>query len=89
MAEQVRPVWAPATHWRDGTPKSDEYGNAPDPQSLKAASGQGWAKPRLHECTRCGKPDVAENLLYSSHTRKRYCLDFATCDRRARRKGLL
>jgi ssDNA-binding Zn-finger/Zn-ribbon topoisomerase 1 len=40
-----------------------------------------------HECARCGKHDIAERMVYSTHTRNRYCRDFGACDRRLARKA--
>lgn len=38
-----------------------------------------------HACARCGKKQKAEQMVFSSHTRKRYCSDLGACGRRARR----
>jgi hypothetical protein len=46
MAEPARRPFPRADRWRDGTPMKDAYECAPDPQSLKAAGGQGWAKKK-------------------------------------------
>jgi late competence protein required for DNA uptake (superfamily II DNA/RNA helicase) len=44
-----------------------------------------------YRCARCGKPDTAENMLFSAFSRNRYCLDLDRCairaERRAPRKG--
>lgn len=41
-----------------------------------------------YACERCGKRLPATKLLFSRHTRRRYCRDFASCDRRAKRNGV-
>lgn len=38
-----------------------------------------------HPCARCQKRQPADRMVYSRHTRSRYCADFAACDRRAHR----
>lgn len=35
-----------------------------------------------YPCDRCGKADIAERLIYSSRTGRRYCLNHAVCARR-------
>lgn len=40
-----------------------------------------------HTCARCGKRQRAEQMIYSRHTRNRYCRDFGACDRRTLRRG--
>lgn len=39
-----------------------------------------------HSCARCGKRLRAEQMIYSRHTRARYCRDFGACDRRVLRR---
>jgi hypothetical protein len=42
--------------------------------------------PVKHPCARCGKPARHEQMIYSRHTRLRYCADFQACDRRYARQ---
>lgn len=37
-----------------------------------------------YACARCGRWQSAERMVYSRHTRKRYCRDMTACDRRYR-----
>jgi hypothetical protein len=39
-----------------------------------------------YPCSRCGKKDTAEHLVYSRFTGNRYCPDLDACDRRAKRR---
>ena len=39
-----------------------------------------------HACARCGKKLPAEKMIFSRHTRARYCIDLAGCDRRAAKR---
>lgn len=44
-----------------------------------------------YSCARCGRKLAAEAMVYSRHTRTRYCADLAACDKRApkrKRKGV-
>jgi hypothetical protein len=34
------------------------------------------------KCSRCGKRQPAEKMVYSRFTRNHYCADFDPCDRR-------
>lgn len=38
-----------------------------------------------HVCVRCGKKQPADKMIYSTHTRSRYCQNMAACDRRAKK----
>ena len=38
-----------------------------------------------HPCSRCGKAQRREALIFSGHSRSYYCRDFAGCDRRAKK----
>lgn len=40
-----------------------------------------------YSCARCGRKLRAESLVYSRHTRQRYCADVRACGERAKRKG--
>lgn len=44
------------------------------------------AAPTIRPCNLCGHHDRAERMIYSRHTRKRYCGDPVACERRAKRK---
>jgi deoxycytidylate deaminase len=35
-----------------------------------------------YPCSRCGKRDVADRMIFSTFTRNRYCRDMTNCDRR-------
>lgn len=39
-----------------------------------------------HACARCGKKQKADRMVFSTHTRSRYCSDITACAKRARRK---
>jgi len=45
------------------------------------------ASPVRHLCDRCGRKQPAERMIYSTHTKRRYCADFGACDRRVKRNG--
>lgn len=45
------------------------------------------AAPARHVCDRCGRKQPADRMVYSTHTRRRYCRDFNACDRRTKRNG--
>jgi alpha-D-ribose 1-methylphosphonate 5-phosphate C-P lyase len=40
---------------------------------------------RTHVCALCGKRMLAEHMVYSTHTRNRYCADTQACNKRYRR----
>lgn len=42
---------------------------------------------KKHECSRCGKPAVATEMIFSSWTRRRYCRDVNACTNRVARKA--
>lgn len=39
-----------------------------------------------YACARCGKRQRPEKMIFSKHTRKRYCRDLDACGKRAKRK---
>jgi hypothetical protein len=41
---------------------------------------------KRYPCGVCGKPDVAEKMIFSRFTGSRYCADLAACAKRAKRK---
>lgn len=42
-----------------------------------------------HACARCGRKQPADRMVFSKHTRLRYCRDFLACDRRVARGNAL
>lgn len=44
------------------------------------------ATASTYACSRCGRRWPAERMVYSRHTRARYCRDFTACDRRHRKQ---
>ncbi len=42
---------------------------------------------KRYACAICGKRDRPERMVFSTHTRNRYCRDIDACSRRARRKA--
>jgi len=45
------------------------------------------AKPRRYPCARCGRRAAAGEMIFSRHTRNRYCRDVDACERRAIRRA--
>ncbi len=44
-------------------------------------------KPKRHPCALCGRELEAEQMIYSTFTRQRYCgLDLARCEHKAARR---
>jgi len=39
-----------------------------------------------YACGTCGKEGTAEQMIFSTHTKVRYCRDFMACRQRAKRK---
>jgi len=42
-------------------------------------------KARTIPCALCGRRDVAERMVYWTHTGNRYCRDVLRCDKRRKR----
>jgi hypothetical protein len=40
---------------------------------------------KTYACERCGKRDIADNMIFSTHTHARFCQSFRLCDRRRAR----
>jgi hypothetical protein len=50
---------------------------------MKTATGK---SARKYACSRCGRKDVADEMVYSPHTLARYCADIDACAKRVRRQ---